>query len=98
MHGPGPEDTGGPSPKPETQPSHDPIDGEAHAEWGVLNLLIDPEEQRPWSVEEIVRDRGDRLEALDAIDRLHATGLIHRTGDGFIFATRPAIRFSQIAG
>jgi hypothetical protein len=85
------------------EPQHDPtpIDGEAHAEWGVLNLLIDPEEQRPWSVEEIIRERGDRLEALDAIDRLHATGLVHRipANDGeFVFATRAAIRFSQIAG
>jgi len=83
---------------PDEQPTQDFHDGEANAEWAVLNLLIDDEEQRPWSVEEIVRERGDRLEALDAIDRLQATGLIHRTGDGFIFATRPAIRFSQIAG
>ena len=83
---------------PETQPDRIPVDGEAHAEWGVLNLLIGPEEQRPWSVEEIIRERGNRLEALDAIDRLHATGLIHRTGDGFIFATRAAIRYGQIAG
>jgi hypothetical protein len=80
------------------QPTQDFHDGEANAEWGVLNLLIDDEEQRPWSVEEIVRERGDRLEALDAVDRLQATGLIHRTGDGLVFATRPAIRFSQIAG
>jgi hypothetical protein len=83
---------------PETQPNPTPIDGEAHAEWGVLNLLIDPEEQRPWSIEEIIRERGDRVAALDAIDRLHATGLVHRTGDGFIFATRAAIRFQQIVG
>jgi hypothetical protein len=83
---------------PETQPDLTPIDGEAHAEWGVLNLLIGSEEQRPWSMEEIIRERGNRLEALDAIDRLHATGLIHRTADGFIFATRAAIRYSQIAG
>jgi hypothetical protein len=83
---------------PDEQPSRDPADGEAHAEWGVLNLLIGPDEQRPWSVEEIIRERGDRVQALDAIDRLHATGLVHRTGDGFIFASRAAIRYSQVAG
>jgi hypothetical protein len=83
---------------PETQPDRIPVDGEAHAEWGVLNLLIGPEEQRPWSVEEIIRERGNRLEALDAIDRLHATGLIHKTSDGFIFATRAAVRYGQIVG
>ena len=83
---------------PETQPNHDPVDREAQAEWGVLNLLIDPDDQRPWSIDEIIRERGDRVPALDAIDRLHATGLIHRTADGFIFATHAAIRFHQIAG
>jgi hypothetical protein len=83
---------------PDTQPNHDPVDGEAHAEWGVLNLLINEDDQRPWSVEEIIRERGNRLEALDALDRLHGTGLIHRTADGFIFASRAAIRYSQIAG
>jgi hypothetical protein len=83
---------------PETQPNRLPIDGEAHAEWGVLNLLIDQDDQRPWSVEEIVRERVDRVAALDAIDRLHATGLVHRTADSFVFATRAAIRYSQIAG
>jgi hypothetical protein len=83
---------------PDEQPSHDPFDGEAHAEWGVLNLLIDAHEQRPRSVEEIVRDGGDRLATLDAIDRLYGAGLIHRTSDDFVFATRAAIRFSQIVG
>ncbi len=83
---------------PDTHPNHPPIDGEAHAEWGVLNLLIDEDNQRPWSIDEIIRERGNRLDALDAIDRLHATGLIHKTGDGFVFATRAAIRYSQIAG
>jgi hypothetical protein len=82
---------------PDEQPSRDPFDGEAQAEWGVLNLLIDAEEQRPRSVEEIVRDSRDRAAALDAIDRLHGAGLIHRMG-GFVFATRAAIRFSEIVG
>jgi hypothetical protein len=83
---------------PDEQPSRDLFDGEAHAEWGVLNLLIDAQEQRPRSVEEIVRDCRDRVAALDAIDRLHGAGLIHRTSDDFLFATRAAIRFSQIVG
>jgi hypothetical protein len=83
---------------PDAQPIPEPVDEEAHAEWAVLNLLIDPDGQRPRSIDEIIRERSDRVAALDAIDRLYAFGLIHRTGDGFIFATRAAIRFSQIVG
>ncbi|HWY18446.1 MAG TPA: hypothetical protein VNY27_07010 [Solirubrobacteraceae bacterium] len=81
---------------PETQPIP-PDDPEAQAEWAILNLLIDSEQQRPRSVEEIIRERGNRIDALDAIDRLHSAGLIHRNGE-FVFATRAAIRFSQIVG
>jgi hypothetical protein len=86
---------------PDEQPTPDPACEEAQAEWAVLNLLIDADEQRPRSVEEIIRERGSRidaLDALDAVDRLYGAGLIHRTSDDFIFATRAAIRFSQIVG
>ena len=81
---------------PDEQPTL-PAEEEAQAEWAVLNLLIDQDEQRPRSVEEVIRERGNRVDALDAIDRLHSVGLIHRTGE-FLFATRAAIRFSQIVG
>ena len=79
---------------PDEQPIP-PADSEARAEWAVLNLLIDSDAQRPRSVEEIIRERGDRVEAIDAIDRLYGYGLIHRTGE-FVFATQAAVRFSQI--
>lgn len=49
------------------------------------------------AVDEIVRERGNRVDALDAMDRLHSAGLIHRNGE-FVFATRAAVRFSQIVG
>lgn len=84
------------SPMPDEQ-RIPPDDPEAQAEWAVLNLLIDAEQQRPRSVDEIIRERGNRVDALDAMDRLHSAGLIHRNGE-FVFATRAAIRFSQIVG
>jgi hypothetical protein len=83
---------------PDEQRIPDNVNEEAQAEWAVLNLLIDSTDQRPWSLDEIVRERGNHIDAIDATDRLYAAGLIHRTTDGFVFATRAAIRFSQIVG
>jgi hypothetical protein len=97
MTAPRPETQEREPPMPDEQPILDPACEEAQAEWAVLNLLIDSDHQRPRSVEEIIRERGSRIDTLDAIDRLYGTGLIHRIGE-FIFATRAAIRFSQIVG
>jgi hypothetical protein len=76
---------------PDPQPSTEEAD-----DWAVLEHLVDTNEQRPWSVDELIRACGDRVATLDAIDRLYRAGLSHRTADGFIFATRAAVRFQQI--
>ena len=75
----------------------DAAEGEANLDWLVLDLLIDRHQQRPWSVDEVIRAHGHEQNALDALLRLHGDGLIHRTDD-FVFATRAAIRYSQISG
>ncbi len=61
----------------------------------ILEWLIDGNAQRPWSVDEVAREYGDRNRTTDALDRLHGVGLIHRTGD-FVWATRAAIRANEI--
>ncbi len=81
---------------PETQPTPDPADSAQMTEGAILLLLTDSDEQRPWSVEEIIREFGGRNAAIDALASLHGAGLIHRTTDDFVFATRAAIRAGEI--
>ena len=64
---------------------------------GVVLLLLTTGDQRPWSVEELIREHGDRIQAIDALDHLYGVGLIHRTTDGFVWATGAAIRAEEIA-
>ena len=59
-------------------------------------LLLNQDDQRPWSTDELIREIGRPLEVADAIDNLHGAGLIHRTSDGFVFVTRAAARFDKL--
>ena len=62
----------------------------------VLGLLLDAENQRPWSTDELLREVGDRLVMADSLARLCAAGLIHRCGE-FVWPTRPALRAAALA-
>jgi hypothetical protein len=61
-----------------------------------MTLLLVEDDQRPWSTEEMIRDIGRRTDVLDAIANLHGAGLINRTTDGFIFASRAALRLDRL--
>jgi hypothetical protein len=66
-------------------------------EWNVLNRVIGITDNRhPWSVEELIRDLGNANNVTDAINTLHAAGLINRADD-LIFPSRAAILFEQIS-
>jgi hypothetical protein len=61
----------------------------------IMEWLVDGDAQRPWSVDEVAREHGDRTQTIDALARLNGVGLIHRTGE-FVWATRAAVRASEI--
>jgi hypothetical protein len=44
----------------------------------------------------LIRDIGRRRDVLDGIANLHAAGLLHRTSDGFVFASRAAIYLDRL--
>ncbi len=80
----------------QAKPNPLPGDNDARNDWAVLVLLVDQEDQRPWSVAEIVRERDDKVAALDSLDRLRKSGLIHRTADSLVFPTRAALHYTRI--
>jgi hypothetical protein len=74
----------------DTEPTLMPAESKTRTESAIMTLLLVHDDQRPWSTEELIRTIGRELETRDAISNLHAAGLLHRTTDGFIFATRAA--------
>ena len=66
---------------------------EAGTDVAVLALLVEDDAQRLWSVEEVGREIGDA--ARDSVARLHGAGLVHRL-EGFVFATRAALRGARL--
>jgi hypothetical protein len=78
--------------------SHDPARAYDRLERDVLYLLTDPEDCQPlWSAEDIGREI-ESTEPMTPIRGLLRAGLIHRTCDGFVFATRAGVRMAQLVG
>ena len=64
----------------------------------VLYHLTTPRDGQPlWSVDDLNREM-ERLDVIDLVRGLHRAGLINKTTDGFVFATRSAVRMVQMVG
>ncbi len=62
-----------------------------------LYALTDPDGQPLWSIADLNREM-DRTDVIDYVNGLHRAGLVNKTSDGYVFATRPAFRLVQIVG
>lgn len=75
---------------PDAEPTLMPAESKTRTESTIMSLLLVLDDQRPWSIEELIRSIGRELDTRDAIADLHAVGLVHRTSDDFVFPTRAA--------
>lgn len=82
---------------PDEKPTQHPAERFDAMERDVIYLLTG-DDLPIWSIEDISRDVEDPAGVDDAIRRLSNAGLIHKTSDGFVFATRAAWRMVQMVG
>ncbi len=75
-----------------------PRDETRQSQRDILDLLTESEVASfLWTVDELAREMEDPCVS-DSVDALHRAGLVHRTADGFIFASRAAVRHTQLVG
>jgi hypothetical protein len=83
-------------PAPRETQTDDPVAKIDRTEASILDMLVGSERPGLWSVAELGLEIGDEIAAVDAVGALHRAGLVHRTSEGFVFATRAAIRASEL--
>jgi hypothetical protein len=85
-------------PMPDEKPTPD-LRGQArHIELEIVYLLTDPEDKQPlWTVEDLARELSES-DIMSYVHPLQAAGLVHRTSDDHIFASRAAVHQVQLVG
>jgi hypothetical protein len=82
------------NPSPES-----PNDRLNRVEQEILYLLTGMKGEQPiWSLEDLGREVDDSDDAEVSVAGLLQAGLINRTSDGFVFATRAGVRAIQMVG
>jgi hypothetical protein len=80
-------------------PTHDPVEQQDNAERDVLYLLSGQNDgQQLWSVPDLGRAMESEDDAEVAVDALHRASLLHRTSDGYVFASRAGMRAVAMVG
>lgn len=83
---------------PDAKPNRDLQDIENEVQRDILYALTNPEDNQPlWSLEDLAREMEDP-NIIDSVNALHRAGLVNRTTEGYVFATRAAIHQIQIIG
>lgn len=83
---------------PDEQPTPEHADPYRQHELEIIYLLTDPDGNQPlWTLEDLAREMDER-DIVPYVRRLQEAGILHRTSDGHIFASRAAVRQVQIVG
>jgi hypothetical protein len=62
---------------------------------GVLFSLT--AEDRPWTIEELIREKGERIAVEDALAELHGAGLVNLINRRVVCASRAALRAQELS-
>jgi hypothetical protein len=83
---------------PDEQPTLRQRDDIEAVQRDILYALTEPDDNQPlWTIEDLAREMEDRG-VIDNVNALHRAGLVHRTSDGYVFASRAAVRHIQLVG
>ncbi len=83
---------------PDEQPISEHADPYRQHELEIIYLLTDPNDNQPlWALEDLAREM-DELDIMPYVHRLQEAGILHRTSDGHVFASRAAVRQVQLVG
>lgn len=68
---------------------------EDRVDGAIMELLLAPEDQRPWTIDDLTREVGSTIEVEDGISRLIRAGLAHRQND-LVVPSRAALRVVEV--